>query len=760
MDCFKEKSLAYLKENGSRRILLDVPPELANVAPALSIGYGLVDYLSLEDLLPFSTPLENFKDLPLLFDLLLQKKTLLDQFSQTTSNPLFQSASNETTILLDEQRALSARLSVISSTDVKESNSLIEENKKAQIARQEEITATEKKIAKAREALTSLESENTLNDEKLSPFLAPLEELTSLVDAEQKKVDSLRGYLRDIEALLKTYKDQLPETFFTPSGAPQELISAPWSLEEIEKKNTEMQPLLKTYRALQAMETQLAKLRGEFDALLAKTEKIDKLTTHFLTLNSQKTMAEESIKKREQMIQSLQQIPAVGDLTDIEFFTLLVFTEGQLQKQSRSYDEEFSFHEKQFEVFAQKHKEGVQKLQMQWKNLLCDWKSLAENSLNAKKLNCLIVSDFLNERKRMDFLEQLSPQILDSAINIETSPWTQSMSKIDYLADRISGDLNLEQRQIESLLEIEQQLRVITWRWSAQQKTAQELTDCESPELTQKIEAGTFSQEFYEELFFCEKKKLLSLIVENENTFSQSMMKTIDLTEAKTQLEEAQNEMTNESLLFMNSVNQLFKNSQQAVFLEDYYVGCLDLAMGLEDCQKSFQLQNELNDGLTKDVKELDLQIQSRSALFAVDIQTSQQEVKTLMEKKSTYVKENGIEPLIATRDSLNEKLLATRTELTELQRVFELKKQNLNQSKEQQLALQQEATQIIAKLALLSVQIINIQNAWDSDCASFSQIQIQADGIDQKILELLKPTIKTPNTKIQKHPFLVLCSR
>lgn len=758
--CFPQKSALYLKEDGSRKKIENVPETLNNNAPAFSTGYGLLDSVGLMDLLPAQIPLENFENPAIVFNLLQQKQAIVNRFSQVSTDVAFQKASEEVAVLMNEQKVLSARLTLLSTGETADADSLIEKNKTKQLELETQIVEIEKQIKKMQEGLISLRTQNSTNEEKLKPYWKPLEEISQLTKIQEEKVQSLEAYLKDIAALLQTYKNQLPADLFAQAET-LELSPAPWSLEEIDKKNKELQGQIQSYRILESMEASLAQLKINLSSLSSASEKIDELTQTFLDVSAQKSKTEQAIKDKDVLIQKMQQVPFVGDFEDIHFLTILSFTEDKAAKSTRNYDDESRFHETQFNALSVQYKDVIKTLtpDVKWASFICDWPTLAEKHFNHRSLNCLVMTDFLNDRKREDFLNQLSPQLLDQMIDISTSPWTLDTSKIEYLSEKISKDISLNKEKIERALEIEQLIRVYVWRWNSQQLSVEDVKECNSTEINNMIKNESFSKDFYESIFYCEKKKLSKMIVDSDTLFNQTLSIGINITETKNKLQEAQNKWNTDSLTFVNSAQQLFESSQEAMSIKDSFMACFDVSMGLGKCQKSFKKQEEFQENFVINIKELNLQIASRTKILEVDLKTAQQELQDLTLRKEKFIQENGLEELMTTKDSLSQQLKKTQDDLIAIQKTIHLKNQNLKSTIEEYASLEQEASQIIAKVALLSLQVENIQQGWTTECAGFLQIKAEIDALDSKILSLVKSSVDLKNAATPQSPFLILCT-
>ncbi len=757
--CFPQASGTYLELDGSRRTLTDTPAHLTPSARAVSTGYGLVDFMTLLQFMPVSVTWDSFTDPNPVIELLSRKKALLSSMSSVTGNADFQASSQEVGTLLQKQRTLSERLTVISAPASETATGLVIQKENEEQSLRAELTRLEGEIAARQKSLVGLDQRDAANQTSLTPFLEPLTEFENKTSDIEGKFDSLSSYKRDIEALLQTYRDQLTADFFATTQ-PTDIIGAPWSLEEINKQNEEITPQIRTYQALNLMGTQLTELHSQFAGLITQSQQVSDLTEQFLSFQSNKSQLDQTITDNENAILRMNSMPNIGNLDSIQFSVLLSLSENNAPQGNRSYDVEFNFHKTEFDNLTQNFSQILQTTvqQRSWSSLICDWKKLIQNALRTESLNCLITTDFLNEKTRNQFLEHLSPQVLDSLIDIPTQPWTLDISKIDYVSQAISADLNGLSQALQPLLEIEQRIRILVWRWNAQQKSVTAVADCESPALTNMLTTATFSQEFYTEMFACDSRKLQDLIVQKDQAHAQSMALTVEVTQVKATLEHAENEFIVNSNVFSDAVNSLFSKAQDAVLLEDFYKGCLDLSQGVTTCQSSFQMQSDFQGQFSQKIHEIDLQIRSRTLLLQQELDENHTALVALTTQKTEFVQTNGIEQLLAEKEAIATEINQTQHQLKALADLASLREQSLTENTAAQLALQQEALQIVAQQTLMNLQIENIQNSWAVECASFAETNNELQALDQQLMQLMTTATTEMPAIAQPQAFSLLC--
>jgi hypothetical protein len=743
--CFTQKSSLFLGINATRLPSEAKRANESDFAEAVSTGYGLANYIDLLNLIPtFNTtiglPTLSPESVGPLLSLLEQKKSFLGQSNETLTNQddVNEAIKNHDN-LVQKQTALFSKLQQLSGDRKLSIPGLIETKKKEQAEITNSISLIEQNIQKLNSNQVEFSTAQKQVLEELSPFLPKLEIFKNDKQELNSQISMIQSFLDDLLNISESYAKILTENN-VPFKTAQEQLGTPWSLEEIKKKDKENAKWRQQYLLVQKIKDQLLTLKAESQSLVQAAQRQDQSAQIYLDSVDLKQKLTNELQQLENLIIKETQIPFYSDIDEIGFSIMNSQLEETFAGSSRDYENEFTAHENAFNSLREQYIQTIKMINEKQRNLfvqiICDPNIILNPQSKTKP--CLNFDEISNEKTRNTFVENLSPVMIDELIEQTPKPWPLAESKVDFLIKKINQDVTASAADIEGLSTQWSKIRLTIWRWATLQKDVSDFNDCNNSIVNQALTDGIYSAEFYDNAFLCEKKRHQGHINTKEEVFQKSIEQTLLIAETKAAYEIAEKEFSAISQVFSQKVNTLVEDSQNQVLLTDIYGQCLLPLENPEECAHSFDVQLQRQIDFENFANELHLQVNARMTLYKEESELLKNKIATLEQQEAAFIEENNLRSLFEQKELLVQKLEQLKRDLIAEQESFAKMNESLSLVTKESERLASEEAALLAKMALVSLDLEKQRTKLTSSCAQIKEMQNQQATIDLQIMEIL----------------------
>lgn len=731
--CFEELSAPYL--NKKTRLTPSV-----DITKAVSDGYGLVyfnDALSLISSMKIS---ENIpiSDLNKIITLMTEKRkrqqdisTLIEQNEMKDLLSGYQASSQELKSVLD-------RIQTISGSG--NTNNLL-------LQTQQKINEVNSDILKLQDDNKNLKisieianQDSSALQEKIKPFIPTLNEF------DQKKIDLL-GKKMQLIILLGKLEDMKSDTIHTLESGGVDVatlsggIGTPWSLDTIQEKFALNEKIKDRYIFVVRLQKQLQQLLSETELLIQESSKLNTLYTEYTTSVAQQRKIGDTIKEKDKSIQNLNEIPYFSDQDEITFNVLNIRLEENMPSEHRDYDTEFSLHEDLFKKLRNEFQEQKQSIlnsnKISIAKLICDPQFLLEPAL--QKSPCIYLHKIFNPEERQKIIDQLSPEIIDSLLQEAPKPWPYKDSKVKVLSMNIEKELNSSSDQFEILSQKWNMIRLVVWRWNVQQKEPTEFSQCEDAEsLASTIKTNSFSSEFYQKVFFCEKKQVSSLEESKDSLIADFIVNSKNV-EASNEKYLTQNDAYIEkSKNFDQQLEQLISNTQERAYFENNFSKCLTTDFVPSLCKTALTQELKQIDSAQALFSEFYQQVTAQLTSSEVQKNETLDEINKVEAERALFSKNNSIDDLLLQQDVLNRKRNEILNSIDANAQSISALQLRLAAYKQDDVSLRNEESALRTQASLLSLKENELSSQIAKQCIPYLQLRDQLLAIDLQIKEAL----------------------
>lgn len=389
-------------------------------------------------------------------------------------------------------------------------------------------------------------------------------------------------------------------------------------------------------------------------------------------------------------------------------------------------------------------------------HLVCDPNIILDPQL--EKSPCLNPNELLNTSLRTQLLNSLPPTTIDTLLSGVPQPWDEEKSKVEIVSERLSQELGASDSELEVMLQNWTLLRLIVWRWSSQQRTSDEFSNCNNPELNNIGENTIYNSDFYTNVFACEKQQLNNLDIQTTNLQVHIQEVSAKIEESQAGFRSKESEFNALVQNFRLQVSKLQESTEASTFLETMFTQCLVPSINPAQCENSFQ-QIFIGKAQFEDAV---LQIQSQ-LLQTIDVQNSESsrlagELTASQLAATEYANQNNINELLVNKTAALQKITDIEATIKNYNTLLVQSEAALLVLQKQKEDLLAEESLLMAKVSLLSLKSIELKSVVADTCPQILNLNNQVAQIDEQLRTTLN--IPTPQEPLapQTNIFTQIC--
>lgn len=745
--CHPELSKAYVKSSG-RPISQAEIKGLSPIALLYSEGYGLTEFSWIRDLLPSDLRVAELlppglkerelqSRMELLWAELTKKRAALAAADAASKNKSYVQLDS----LLKEsfsQLAQSYDRFIALTGDSEAQRGLISSKMDEQTELNSKILDLTARIAAAVSDRANTGKALSETEATIAPHNAQMKSLGDGIAALEQQSAAILA----LQARLQRYLSDEERVLALASAEP--IPTAPWSVEEIEarrKENQERQTRL----------AMLANLKARVESISAELQPVlDKAAVQQSAFDAHSAIGPEIQNYRDELAKEERWLQKRGDIPNFQaadevFGALTASIEARITEKQyeRKYEPEFDFVEQAFKTSVSEFNSIQTRAEAGslpvLTGILCPPGAITDPSL--KKRSCLNFDEAMDARIAETFVNELSPSDLDRLVGHVQKPWNESESKVDLIWSRLRQEIDQPSAELTEMLAKWTEIRFLVWRWSTMQKKADAFAPCAEPKPVELFSGELYSQAYYDRVFQCQREETASHQANRERLIAALADAKGRQEQAYLSFDQADADFDQVSRDFVSRSISGLDSFSQALDMSPVISLCVIPLKDAENCGTAVRNSVVLADQtLTQETniyldlaKTLILNINGRIAVLAADNQAVVDQTIVQRQVLSDYMVQNGVDQMIAARDTLVKKLADLEAQLQTLSTAKSKQLADLASSDQMEFRLREEAGILVQSIQSAKTDIQARMPELNAFCAPILEnlgVARQADGV------------------------------